>query len=160
MSKKFANAPIKITGILESGPFYDDYYFSYNFRIKDAVVEEVDTAYMDTTLRMFNVLAAGGYNDVLYKNILDLEVAATEGGDFPKFDEYEKIKAEFDAKTKNTVEIAYMNVLNRINDIFVKYKDTYGTDAIDKEVFHADVGTLYAAFTTYVLTYGGITPIG
>lgn len=157
---KYTSKPIKITGTLEAGPFYDAYYFSYNYRIKNAVIEEIDIAYMEPSLQIFSKMAEQGYYDVIYQRILDLEIFITEAKkEFPKFEEYEKIKKDFEGKTPNVLETEYLELLKELNDVYEKYSKLYGTDEYDVDVLQKAIENVYTNFQMYIVSYGCISPV-
>ncbi len=55
---EFTDRAIRVTGTLEFGDYTDEFGYEYNYRIKDAVYEVLDTADMDPKLKLWQQLAS------------------------------------------------------------------------------------------------------
>ncbi len=55
---EFTDSAIRVTGTLEFGSYTDEFGYEYNYRIKDAVYEILDTADMDPKLQLWQQLAS------------------------------------------------------------------------------------------------------
>jgi hypothetical protein len=152
----YTTKPVKITGVLDAGPFTDNNSFIYNFRIKNAVIEEVDIQQLSPELQTFYNLAELGFTDVVYSNLLNLDVFVentSKNKTFPSFEEYSEIKEYFANKQTNYIEKNFVNLLDRVNSVYTEYSKTYGTDNYDEEKIKEDINKLYEAFDSFLLSY-------
>ena len=160
---EYTSMPIKITGTIEAGPFTDSYYFTYNYRIKNATYEVVDFSYLDATLQMYYNIAKPGYTDAIYSGILQLEILLSDTENvtkFPKLEHYEDIKKELEAKTRNTMEEEYLAMLNDLNKIYTTHEEKFNNKQFKAEDLSKDVEEFFSDFNVFLSAYAGIAPVG
>lgn len=156
----YTTTPVKVTGILDAGPFTDNNSFIYNFRIKEAIVEEIDIQLFEPEVQTFYNLAELGFVDVVYTKLMDLEMFLNDERkykSFPSFEEYSEINKYFSTIKSNYVEKDFIDLINRVNSVYEKYSKIYETEKYKDEDLEKDIDKLYEAFDSFISSYSHLS---
>lgn len=104
---KFTEAAIMVKGILKLEPFTDYYGYSYNYRIIDATIKEVDTSELGDKIALYNKLAE---KEILTK-IMDVLYSVDEN---VFYDEYVKNGASYERKKVDATSLE--TVIKNLNE--------------------------------------------
>lgn len=62
----FTDGPVKVTGILETGDFTDEFGYEYNYRIKDAAWEKIEAAALSGNILLWQRITEEGLATDIY----------------------------------------------------------------------------------------------
>jgi hypothetical protein len=134
---EYTTAPVKITGVLKKVSTYDDVaYVSYTYAITEAVCTNIESYSLGAGFKEFVTFTKKGYPDVVYQNLLNLELFAygyTE--EFPEEENYKDVISDFENKKLSTLEEAYLNHLEATHLLYETYGEKYSKkEKIDNKI--------------------------
>ena len=133
---EYSTAPVKITGILKKVDTYDDIAcVSYTYAITEAKYSAIESYSLGAGFKEFVTFARQGYPDVIYQNLLNLELFAYGyNEEFPVEQNYDDVKSDFENKNLTVMEQAYLSYLEEVHLLYKTYQEKYSEkQEIDKE---------------------------
>ena len=153
---EYTTAPVKVTGKLTKVKTYDDVnYISYEYAITDATYSTIEGYALGVGFKEFVSFARMGYPDVLYQNILQLELCSYDLLDnFPEEEEYENIMKDMAGAPNQPMYQEYIELVESVHMTFEYYKKQLSTTgSIAKEDVMLDANTLVKALIEYMDKY-------
>lgn len=142
---EYTTTPVKITGTLKKVDTYDDVaYVSYVYAITDAEYSFVESYSLGSGFKEFVTFTKAGYPDVIYQNLLKLEMFACGIEDkFPEEQNYDDIKADLKDTKSTALKDEYLKHLEKTHELYEKYSKE---KEIDKDVLLEETSKLVADY--------------
>ena len=153
---EYTTAPVKVTGKLTRVKTYDNVnYISYEYAITDATYSPIEGYTLGVGFKEFVSFAKMGYPDVVYQNILQLELFSYDLLDnFPEEEEYENIMKDMSNAPNQPMYQEYIELVESVHMTFEYYKTQLSTTgSIAKEDVMMDANTLVKALIEYMDKY-------
>lgn len=159
---EYTTTPIKINGILKKVNTYDDVaYVSYNYAITEATYNQIESYSLGAGFKEFVTFTKQGYPDVVYQNLLNLELFAYGyNEEFPKEKNYEEVMADFKDKKLSTMEESYIGFLEETHMLYETYGKKYSNkEEIDKTVLLEETSEIVENYIDTVCKFAAFTVI-
>lgn len=155
---EYTSAPIEVKGTLKKVDASDIVNnVKFNYAIIDATYNIVPAYNVDASIQEFYAYAKAGYLDVLYQNILNLEVFSLGYSDtFPEILNYEDVKNDFkNVSVENALVQEYLNILENVNSMYIKYGKEYEKNkSVDTNTMAKESEETMESLLTFVDKYG------
>ena len=159
---EYITTPIKINGILKKVNTYDDVaYVSYNYAITEATYNQIEAYSLGAGFKEFVTFAKKGYPDVVYQNLLNLELFGYGyNKEFPKEENYQEVVTDFKDKKLSKMEESYLSFLEETHLLYETYGEKYSNkEEIDKKVLLEETSEIVENYIDTICKFAAFTVI-